>query len=46
MKKTAEREVKTRALYPYTNNIPVTTAKLGDEAGLIGAAALAFDNIN
>ncbi|MDP6771368.1 MAG: ROK family protein [Anaerolineales bacterium] len=46
MMKTAEREVKTRALYPYTNNIPVTTAKLGDEAGLIGAAALAFDNIN
>ena len=46
MKKTAEREVKTRALYPYTNNIPVTTAKLGDDAGLIGAAALAFDNIN
>jgi len=44
--KTAESEVKTRALYPYTNNIPVTTAKLGDDAGLIGAAALAFDNIN
>ena len=46
MMKTAESEVKTRALYPYTNNIPVTTAKLGDDAGLIGAAALAFDNIN
>ena len=46
MMKTAESEVKTRALYPYSNNIPVTTAKLGDDAGLIGAAALAFDNIN
>ena len=46
MMKSVEYEVKTRALYPYSNNIPVIPAKLGDEAGLIGAATLAFNNID
>ena len=46
MMKAADQEIKTRALYTYDNDIPVVSAKLGDEAGLIGAAALAFDNIN
>ena len=46
MMKSVEYEVKTRALYPYSNNIPVMPAKLGNEAGLIGAATLAFNNID
>tara|TARA_Y100000590_G_scaffold396892_1_gene477998 strand:- start:428 stop:1390 length:963 start_codon:yes stop_codon:yes gene_type:complete len=46
MMKAARQEIKVRALYPYDNDIPVVSAKLGDDAGLIGAAALAFDNIN
>jgi len=45
MMKSTEHEIKTRSLYPYSHKIPVIVAKLADEAGLIGAAALAFDNI-
>ena len=45
MMKSTEHEIKTRSLYPYGHKIPVIVAKLADEAGLIGAAALAFDNI-
>jgi len=45
MLESVKREINVRALFPYVDKIPIRSAQLGDEAGLIGAATLAFDNV-
>ena len=39
----AIRAIEERAIVPYERGVPVVMSELGDDAGLLGAAALAFD---
>ncbi len=39
----AIRAIEERAIVPYDGGVPVVVSELGDDAGLLGAAALAFD---
>ena len=39
----ATRAIEERAIVPYEGRVPVVVSELGDDAGLLGAAALAFD---
>ena len=43
MMPSAIRAIEERAIVPYKQGAPVVLSKLGDDAGLLGAAALAFD---
>ena len=38
-----KRTIQERAIVPYPQGAPVVTSQLGDDSGLLGAAALAFD---
>ena len=38
-----KRTIEERAIVPYPQGAPLVTSQLGDDSGLLGAAALAFD---